>query len=211
MRRRIQSKEVVMGLGVALLLASCGGEAVWVPASGPTQSASSGSRGVWVRETSEASPQRAMVYPIELGSKVAMRVGRTLGYELVSQGLGSYRFRWTSDMLESHRGNRRFQGSVWTAGHFTSVVPGCADGSCPLEEEDHLSGVEHVAGGERIEWDTIVWDGWDGFSFTTDAEPLYFDLNVDGDARPDLLEFLAPGRPSSSGVAVGGLPAPAGG
>jgi hypothetical protein len=127
-----------------------------------------------------------------------------MGYELISRTPGSYRFRWTGDFITApSRVGRRFQGSVWTAGHFTSVIPGCDDGSCALEEgEDHLSAVEQVAGGERIVWDTVVWNGWDGFSFTTDAEPLYLELLVDGRARPDLLDFRAAARPPAAGVTV---------
>jgi len=213
MRRwKFQSKGIAMVLGSGLLVAACGGESAWVPASGPTQVVAGGRPPVWVREASEVSTQgRATIYPLELGSKAPMLAGRTLGYELISTTPGTYRFRWTGDSFVSHVENWKFQGSVWTAGHFTSVVPGCADRSCALEDDDYLSAVQHVAGGERIDWDTNASIGWDGFSFTTDTEPLYIELNVDGEARPDLLEFLAAGRPSGSGVLVGGLPAPFGG
>ena len=211
-RRRIQWKGIAMALGAGMVLAACGGESAWVPVSGPAQIVAGSRPRVWAQGASEASRHdTATIFPLELGSKVPMRAGQTLGYELISTTPGTYRFRWTGDSFLSHVDNWRFQGSVWTAGHFISVVPGCADGSCALEEDDYLSAVQHVAGGERIDWDTNASIGWDGFSFTTYTEPLYFELNVDGQARPDLLEFLASGRPSSPGVAVGWVPAPAGG
>ncbi len=197
-----------MGFGVGVLLAACGGESAWVPASSPPEGAS-GRRDVWVQGASEPRPaERSVVHPIELGSKRPMRPGLASGYELVSEGSGRYRFRWTGDFLVTHSGGRRFQGSVWTAGHFTSVVPGCDDGSCALEDEDYVSAVQHVGGGERIDWDTMAWWGWDGFSFTTDAEPLSFELDVEGHSRPDLLEFVASVRPSNSKITVGSIPVP---
>jgi len=190
-----------IALGVSALLGACGGESAWVPASGPAEG-----RGVWVQEAGERrSTEKAVIFPLELDSKPPMRPGLAMGYELVSKAPGSYRFRWTGDFIATPAPvGRRFQGSVWTAGHFTSVIPGCDDRSCALEEgEDHLSAVEQVAGGERIVWDTVVWNGWDGFSFTTDSEPLYLELLAEGKPRPDLLDFRA-GRPTGSAVMVDG-------
>ena len=191
---------IAVAAGVSSLLAACGGESAWVPASGPTEG-----RGVWVQEAGgPRSTEKAVIYPLALESKPPMRPGLAMGYELISKTPGSYRFRWTGDFITApSREGRRFQGSAWTAGHFTSVIPGCDDGSCALEEgEDHLSAVEQVAGGERIVWDTVVWNGWDGFSFTTDAEPLYLELLVDGRARPDLLDFRGAAGPSNPIVNV---------
>jgi hypothetical protein len=191
----VESREVrsaiAMWVGFGLLLAACGGESAWVPASGPTQGAF-GPRGVWVEQASETSPPEILsTARPSVGPRPHIFMGRTLGYELTSQSPGTYRFRWTSDNLVNHTGVRRFTGSVWTPGHFLSVVPGCEDASCPLEDDDYLSAVQSVAsGGERIDWDTLAKDAWDGFSFTTDNAPVYFDLNVNGQARPELLELL---------------------
>ncbi len=190
----------VIQAGLSVGLVACGGESAWIPAAGPSEG-----RGVWVQEASQPrSTPGSIIYPLELGAKPPMKPGLAPGYELVSKSPGNYRFRWTGDFITApSRVGRRFQGSVWTAGHFLSVTPGCDDQSCALEEgEDHLSAVEPIAGGQRIVWDTVVWNGWDGFSFTTDAEPLYLELLVDGKARPDLLDFSAMRGPSSPSVAV---------
>lgn len=46
-----------------------------------------------------------------------------------------------------------------------------------------------VTGGERIDWDTDASTGWDGFSFTTDTEPVQFDVLIDGNRHPELFEY----------------------
>jgi hypothetical protein len=131
-----------------------------------------------------------MAPDVALRSKVHIFEGRTLGYELTAQSPSGFRFRWTTDNITHHTGVRRFTGSVWTPGHFLSFSPGCDDRSCDLEAGDHVSAVESVAGGERIDWDTLAKNGWDGFSFSTDGSPLYFEVNVDGQPRPELLELV---------------------
>jgi hypothetical protein len=175
-------------------LVGCGSESEWMPPAGP-ESHETATRGVWIAGAPGPGPaSSSVIYPLPPGTTVPLRVGEAMGYQLLAIGPGAYRFRWTGDFLANHESGRKFQGSVFTRGHFTSVTPGCDDGSCPLEEgEDYLSPIERVQGGERIRWDTVVWNGWDGFSFKTDAEPLYLELYVEGRSRPDLLEFIAPG------------------
>jgi len=141
-----------------------------------------------------------MSYSPRVAPRVHTFEGRTLGYELTAVGSASYRFRWTTDNLVSHGGVRRFTGSVSTAGHFVAFAPGCDDGSCDLEPGDHVSGVQKVPGGERIDWDTLAMDGWDGFSFATDSAPLHFEVSVDGRPCPDRFELVAwnPPPPATS-------------
>jgi hypothetical protein len=190
-----------LGVGLALLLAGCGGESAWVRVSAPVNGAVSPG-GVWVGAANEVGP-RAHTFPV--GSLRAYEharshafEGRTLGYELTAEASGRYRFRWTTDNLTHHTGVRRFTGSVWTAGHFLAFSPGCDDGSCDLEDGDYVSGVESApGGGERIDWDTLAKDGWDGFSFTVDDQPLYFQVNVDGSSRPELLELVTWAAPAA--------------
>ena len=64
-----------------------------------------------------------------------------------------------------------------------------------------------AGGGERIDWDTLAKDGWDGFSFTTDGAPLYVDTNVDGKPRPDILQVVNWNQPVTVPVAAS-APAP---
>jgi hypothetical protein len=62
----------------------------------------------------------------------------------------------------------------------------------PARSGDYVSGVEQVAGGgEKIEWDTFAADGWDGFGFVTDTEPVYFDVIIDGERHPELFFFAS--------------------
>jgi hypothetical protein len=179
---------IVVGVALGLLLSGCGEESDWAAPSAPTQSA--WSRGVWVGRSAEAAPPQIIVTPA-VAPKVHIFAGRILGYELTAEAPGAHRFRWTTDNLVHRTGVRRFTGSVYTPGHFLSFAPGCDDGSCDLEEGDYVSGVLKVpGGGERIEWDTLAKDGWDGFSFTIGDEPLNFQVNVDGRARPELFELV---------------------
>jgi len=191
---------VLTAATLAMTLLGCGGESEWVPASAPPRLALGG---VWVGPSGVGAPPEVLTNLGALGPKVHIFAGRTLGYELTVQAPTTFRFRWTTDNLVNHTGVRRFTGSVWTPGRFVKFSPGCDDGSCDLETGDHVSGVERVAGGgERIDWDTLAKDGWDGFSFTTDA-PLYFEVNVDGQPRPELLELVTWNQPYAPPDRVG--------
>ncbi len=193
-------------VGLALLVGACGGEPDWRPVAAPTPFPPPGA---WVGYAVDTpQPEVRTRYAPRLARKVHIFEGRTLGYELTFQAPATYRLRWTTDNLANHTGVRRFTGSVATSGHFLSFAPGCDDGSCDLEEGDHVSGVQILAGGgERIDWDTLAKDGWDGFSFTTDGAPLYVDTNVDGKPRPDILQVVNWNQPVTVPVAAS-APAP---
>jgi hypothetical protein len=172
--------------GTAILVSGCVDEPAWRPVRGPVPEGCGCSL-----DHGEPAFDGVPVYPIQVGAKVPISGGTKLGYVLVATGPGSYRFRWTGDTVVTGHGFRKFHGSVWTAGHFTSLVPGCDDGSCALEDMgDYVSGVQSMpGGGERIDWVTMAADGWDGFSFTTDTEPVFFDVNIEGAPRPDTFVF----------------------
>jgi hypothetical protein len=190
--RLAASLAAVAALG--LCLAACGGESDWMPAPAPPHLAA----GVWVGPTAEGASPEILTDVARLGPKVHVFAGRTLGYELTAESPAKFRFRWTTDNLANHTHVRRFTGSVWTPGRFVFFSPGCDDGSCDLEAGDHVSGVQNVAGGgERIDWDTLAKDGWDGFSFTTNGAPLYFEVAVDGRTRPELLQLVTWNQPDT--------------
>jgi hypothetical protein len=65
-----------------------------------------------------------------------------------------------------------------------------------LESGDIVSPIQTVTGGQRIDWNTSASTGWDGFSFTTDTEPVYFDVFIDGARHPEL--FFYPAAPSGT-------------
>jgi hypothetical protein len=128
-----------------------------------------------------------MIAP-NVGTRVAP--GVEPGYGITAQADGTYRIIWTGDTGSSGV-FREFYGSVWTQGHFTTVVPGCVNNFCALEpaQGDYVSSVFEVPGGQRIDWDTFAADGFDGFDFNVDTEPVYFEVFVDGESHPELVHF----------------------
>lgn len=137
----------------------------------------------------EAIPVGVTAYSVKVGATLPLAPGQQVGYALTATALETYQFRWTGNAAVAGTGYREFYGSVWTTGHFTAFTPGCTNGKCPLENGDYVSAVQNIAGGERVDWDTYASDGWDGFSFTTDTEPVYLDVFVDGQRRADLFFF----------------------
>jgi hypothetical protein len=208
MSNQPRSLAILVALAAGLAEGGCEGGAAWPPSAEPAAA------GNVVPRDGHAlfPPAGTPVYALQVGGEVRVSPGLKIGYSLTAKAPGSYRFRWTGDDAVTRGGFHKFYGSVWTTGHFTSLVPGCDDGSCPLEPEgDYVSGVLRVDGGERIDWHTFASDGWDGFSFTTDTEPVYFDVNVENGPHPDLFEFPsaaahgAPSAPASNpfGIASG--------
>jgi hypothetical protein len=131
-------------------------------------------------------------YTAKVGGTLPVGPGQQVGYALtLPKDAMSYQLRWTGDAAVAGDGFQEFYGSVWTTGHFTSLTPGCLNAACPLESGDYVSGVIEVAGGERIDWDTVASTGWDGFSFTTDTEPIYFDIYIDGRQHPEVFFFAS--------------------
>ena len=109
-----------------------------------------------------------------------------VGYLIASNSGASYRLAWTGN---ADGITRRFTGSVWTQGRFTRVDPGCFQNECGLESEDYISTVHAVAGGNRVDWDTLADGGIDGFDFVVDAQPVMFDFFVDGVRHPESVVF----------------------
>ena len=139
--------------------------------------------------TGESIPSSARGYTLLVGGTVPVGPGVQVGYALTATAPRTYQFRWTGDARVAGDGYQEFYGSLWTSGTFTSLTPGCVDDLCPLESGDYVSGIQTVSGGQRIDWDTFASTGWDGFSFTTDTEPVYFDVYIDGARHPELFYF----------------------
>jgi hypothetical protein len=136
-----------------------------------------------------AAPTGAPVSLIENGVGVPINPGGMAGYGITSNTGTSFRIVWTGDTGVSSV-YREFWGSVWTSGTFDSFVPGCNGNACPLEADDYVSGpLAAPGGGERIDWDTFASTGLDGFDFTATAEPIYFDMFIDGVRYPQLTVF----------------------
>jgi len=152
--------------------------------------------------TAPPLPTNATIYTLDVGHPVPVAPGTKSGYALTAPQPMSYQFRWTGDDKVAGDGFKDFAGSIWTTGHFTSLTPGCLNNACPLETGDYVSPIIDLGNAQRIDWNTIASDGWDGFSFTTDTEPVLFEVWVDGAQRPDLFLFPeAPGGQPSSPAA----------
>jgi hypothetical protein len=116
------------------------------------------------------------------------------GYGIAANVGGSYRTVWTGNA----GGYNHFYGYIYSASGFGSVTPGCVDGSCRLESEDYLAVVNYSGGGQYIEFDTYAADGFDGVDFTTPADPVEFDLYIDGAQYPQLVYFTSNGVVSNT-------------
>jgi hypothetical protein len=154
--------------------------------------------------SSESVPVGASAYVVLVGGTVPTAPGTKVGYALTSPSQKTYQLRWTGEAKVVADGYHEFYGSVWTTGTFTSLTPGCTNQGCPLEVGDFVSRAENVTGGQRIDWDTFASTGWDGFSFTTDTEPIYFDVYIDGARHPELFSF--PEAPSGSDTSPAATP-----
>ena len=130
-------------------------------------------------------PATTVTYPLAVGAVTAFAGGEQAGYSVTALASDSYRLMWTGDTNATGSASHEFVGSVWTTGRFTKVTPGCADGACALEGQDYLSGVTPVAGGERLDWDTLASVGFDGFDVETDGAPIYLDVTIDGSRQAE--------------------------
>jgi hypothetical protein len=135
-------------------------------------------------------PQTTVVYAIQPGASTVVQPGVQAGYGITANIGGSYRLVWTGDISTSGT-YREFWGSVWTRGSFSALVRGCNGSVCPLEQGDLVSNPVTIAGGQRIDFDSFATDNLDGFDFVVTAEPVYFDLYIDGVRYPNLVFFPA--------------------
>lgn len=129
-------------------------------------------------------------YEITLNASTVVEPGVQAGYGITANYGGAYRLVWTGDGAVTGSWES-FWGSVYTPGTFSQIVPGCNYGACPLEQGDWVSNAINVSGGQRIDFDSAALDGLDGFDFVVDAEPVTFDLYINGIHYPDLVLFPA--------------------
>jgi len=99
------------------------------------------------------------------------------GAVIEALGPKQYRVFWFSDPAGD---NIDVHGSLWTRGHFLTVIPGCANQACAVEDNDSVSSAQSISGGQRVDFDTQVSTGIDGVDVTVDTEPLYFDITLGG-------------------------------
>ena len=145
-----------------------------------------------------AIPACAPTYQIFPGAGVIMQPGVPEYGVTANTGKG-YRLVWSGSTLVQH-----FYGSVWTTGTFTADIPGCSDHSCPVPPGGTISQPINETGGQRIDFDTIPGLGLVGLDFVVTAEPVYFDLFVDGVHTPGNVFFPVP--PSGQTATAGAVP-----
>jgi hypothetical protein len=120
-------------------------------------------------------------------------VGVDAGYYVSYLGGGHWHVEWTCDTRVSAYGCN-FTGTI------TAPAPAQgANATCvQCESNDSLSVGPDGASGMRIDFDTITTTGFDGVDFyTTAGSPVTFDLQVDGNSRPDLVFVPSSGAATS--------------
>lgn len=125
-------------------------------------------------------PTMAPVYNMKPNGGTSVAPGSQAGYGITGDGSGTFVIAWTGN---TSPGNPpvTFEGSIWTLGHFSSIVLGCSDDSCTLEPDDIVAPVDgSMGGGEHIGFKTTATNDLDGLEFFVDKEPVYFDLMYDG-------------------------------
>jgi hypothetical protein len=116
------------------------------------------------------------------------------GFGIAANFGGSYRVVWTGNT----GGYNRFQGYIYSQSGFSSVDPGCVDGSCQLESDDYMAVVNYAGGGQYIEFDTFAASSFDGVDFVTPADPVEFDFFIDGQQIPTAVYFTSGGVVSNT-------------
>ena len=133
------------------------------------------------------SPIGATVYTILPGAGTLVDSNQPGMGITVASDSSQWRAVWTGNSALDYTD---FRGYIYTPGTFTSVTPGCSDGSCALEAGDVVAApVAYPDGGQWITFDTQALDGFGGLDFAVDSEPIVFYLEVEYQAAPELVYF----------------------
>ena len=137
-----------------------------------------------------------------------MQPGTQAGYGILANAGGSFRVVWTGEGATTGS-YTNFTGTVWTTAVIDSVTPGCFQNACPLEGGDSVSAPTAVTGGYLVDFSAVATTGLDGFDFTVTAEsaaqPVYFDLLIDGQRFSQLIFFSSAGQAATAGTDPFGL------
>jgi hypothetical protein len=136
------------------------------------------------------------VFLVQGGAAISIVPGTQAGYGITASASGgSFRLVWTGDGNVTSQ-YHEFYGSVYTSGTITSATTACGgDGSCTFGSNDYLSAPYSISGGVAIDFDSVNVNDLDGFDVTTadagggTAEPVYFNLYIDGVYHPELVYF----------------------
>jgi hypothetical protein len=141
-------------------------------------------------------PIGAPTYAIKAGAASIIQSG---DYAITANTGGAYRLVWTGS-----NSAQRFYGSIWATGTFTSFTPGCSDNSCSVGASGAISSpVSLNGGGQRIDFDTVPGSvNRVGLDFAVSAQPVYFDLFIDGARVPTSVFFTDSGGQLSNPGAI---------
>jgi hypothetical protein len=140
-------------------------------------------------------PSQLLPFAIDPGAPTLIDATHP-GYGITANVGGAYRIVWSGN----GGGYNHFYGYVYSASGFGSVDPGCVGNTCPLESDDYMAVANYSGGGQYIEFDTYASSGFDGVDFTTPADPVEFDLYIDGAQYPTAVYFTSNGQPSNTDV-----------
>jgi hypothetical protein len=132
-------------------------------------------------------PLGAPTYAIDPG---AASFSQPRSFSIAASNGGAYRLVWIGANI-----TQRFYGSIWTMGTFTSFKPGCSDDSCSVASSGTISSPVNLnGGGQRIDFDTVPgFVNRVGLDFAVSAQPVYFDLFIDGVRDPTSVFFPGSG------------------
>jgi len=121
------------------------------------------------------------IYTVSAGD-IAFDPGIDAGYFIVTNKQGGWTMQWTGDARLIGGAARQFNG-VLTAGSMSNVM------AQSFESGDVLT----RPAPDQIAFVTTASSGWDGVTFGASGA-VTFDLEVDGERRPDLVYFMQSGR-----------------
>lgn len=182
------------GLVLGLALAGCGGGGGGgypgggdggIPAPGGNPDLAQSQQGCGA--TAFNLPGQNVIYRILPGSGITgVTPGQDVGYFITANNGGSYRLVWTGSANAM-----TMRGAVFTTGQFRNFVPGCNGAFCKLGPNDCVTQPTAVQGGQRIDFLSRAGASILGFDFVASAEPVYFNLLVNEQPRPELVFFPA--------------------
>ena len=140
------------------------------------------------------------------GAAVDIAPGSLAGYGITASsasGVTTYRLVWTGDGTTANQ-YHEFYGTIYTAGTIGAINTGCK-GTCNFNSNNYLSGAYSITGDQAVDFDSSGVNDLEGFDIAfpdaadgSSSQPVYFDLYIDGQHRPELVFFPSPG--TSAGV-----------
>jgi len=126
-------------------------------------------------------------YDVKIGAGSGIAAGTQDGYGIEAYPNSIFRLIFTG-YGQNMSMEQEFWGSIYTAGDFSNVTPGCSQMSCPPDANDFFSLSRATGGGHRLDFDVFAPSSVKGIDFTA-KQPVYFDLYIDGLHQPAKIFF----------------------